>query len=252
LGDYKDLSHPDAGAGERDGRRQARFVAEAAHDLRQPLQGLEFMIQTLARQSQGDTAVLVRRMQGAADCLKDMFETVVELCRLEGGLRQPVRTAIAVGPLCTHALAAVRQSEIAGVGRFGVSIADAVVLSDEALLAKLVRNLLLNAVAGSAEAVIEVVGRCRESAYELRVSAACISIAGALRRRAFIELKSRDEDRPVPPHALGLATLERYAHCLGHLLEAHIGEDHRLVLSLELPLAATRRPDLDIYPRGTR
>jgi two-component system, sensor histidine kinase len=240
LGDDKGLSHSDAAAGERDGRRQARYLAEAAHDLRQPLQALQFMIQTLARQSQdSDTAVLVRGMQGAADCLTDMFETVAELCRLEGGLRQPVRTAIAIGPLCARALDAVRQSDVAGVGRLAVSFADAIVWSDEVLLAKLVINLLLNAAAGSAEAVLDVAGSCRESTYELRISAACMSTATALRHRAFIELKSSNACRPVPTQALGLATLDRYAQCLGHPLDVRFGEDHRLVLTLVLPLAET-------------
>ena len=238
MGDYKGLSHPDAAAGERDGRRQARFLAEAAHDLRQPLQALQFMIQSLARQSHdSDTAVLVRGMQGAADCLQDMFETVVELCRLEGGLRQPARTALAIGPLCERALDAVRQSDIAGARRFAVSVADAIVLSDEVLLAKLVSNLLLNAAAGSAEAVLDVAGSCRERTYEFRISTACMSTAAALRQRAFIELKSSDACRPVPPQALGLATLDRYAYCLGHPLDGRLGEDHRLVLTLLLPLA---------------
>jgi signal transduction histidine kinase len=234
------LSHSDPCAVERDGRRQARFLAAAAHDLRQPLQGLQFMIEALARQSQDrDTAVLAGRMQDAADCLRDMLETVVELCRLEGGLRQPVRTAIAIGPLGMRVLNAVRQSNLPGTGRFAATLADATVLSDEALLAKLLRHLLLNAVASTIDEVIDVAGSCRESTYELRISAACKSLAPALREGAFIELTSNDARRPVPSYALGLATLGRYASCLGHPLEARLREDHRLVLMLELPLTAS-------------
>jgi hypothetical protein len=237
LGHDKRLSHSDPPAGETDGRRQARFLAEAAHDLRQPLQGLEFMVDALARQSQeSDMVALAGRMQGAVDCLRDMFETVVELCRLEGGLRQPLPTAIAVGPLSTRILNAVCQSDTAGSRRFAGSFADAAVLSDEALLAKVLRNLLLNAVANTVEELIDIAGSCRESTYELRISAVCTRPAQTLREGAFIELRGGDVHRPV--YALGLATLRRYANCLGHSLGVRIGEDHRLILTLELQLAA--------------
>jgi K+-sensing histidine kinase KdpD len=237
LGDDKGLSHSGSPTGETDGRRQARFLAEAAHDLRQPLQGLEFMVHALARQSQdSDTAALAGRMQGALDCLRDMFETVVELCRLEGGLRQPIRAVIPVRALGTHVLNAVRQSDVASAERLAGSFAEAGVLSDQALLDKLLRNLLLNTVASTAAEVIDIAGSCHESTYELRISAVCTSRTWAMRERAFIELKSGDVHRPV--YALGLATLRRYANCLGHPLEVRLVADHRLILTLEIPLAA--------------
>jgi K+-sensing histidine kinase KdpD len=243
LGDDKDLSHTELRTAEWDGQRQARFMAEAVHDLRQPLQGLQFMVQALARQSQDlETAVLAGRMLGAVECLRDMFETVVELCRLEGGLRQPVRTAIAVRPLGIRVLSAVRQSNIAGAKRLAVSFAEASVLSDQALLDKLLSNLLLNAVANTVEEAIDVAGSRRERTYELRITAVCASPAQASRERAFIELQRGDVDRHV--YALGLATLRRYANCLGHPLEVVVGGNNRLLLTLELPLAAAT-PDAD-------
>jgi signal transduction histidine kinase len=217
-------------------------MAEAVHDLRQPLQGLQFMVDALARRSQdSQTVVLAGRMQGAVECLRDMFETVVEVYRLEGGLRQPVWDAVAVGPLGNRALSAVRQSDIVGANRLAGSFAEACVRSDQALLDKLVRNLLLNAVANTVEGAIDVSGTCRELTYELRISAVCASRAQALRERAFVELQSSDVHRPI--YALGLATLRRYANWLGHPLEVFIGEGQRLILSLELPLTAPAHAD---------
>ena len=242
LGDDKGFSHPESAAGGTDRWYQARFLAEAAHDLRQPLQGLEFMVDALSRQAQdADTAALARRMQGAVDCLRDMFETIVELCRLEGGLRQPARAVIPVGPLGSRILNAVRQCDVAGAERLSGSFAEAGVLSDPALLEKLVRNLLLNAVAGAVEHTINIAGSCRESTYEFRIDAICASALGALRGRAFIELKSGDVHRPV--YALGLPTLRHYATCLGHSLEVRLGEGHLLTLTLEVPLAAPAQAD---------
>jgi signal transduction histidine kinase len=237
LGFGKGLSHLGSPAGETDGRRLARFLAEAAHDLRQPLQGLEFMVDALAGQAHdSDSAALAQRMQGAVDCLRDMFETVVELCRLEGGLRQTVRTVIAVDALVGRVLNSIRQSDIAGPRRLTGSFAEAAVLSDELLLAKLLRHLLLNAVAITVEEPIDIAGSCRDRTYELRISVPCTRLAQALLERAFIELRSGDVHRPV--YALGLATLRRYAECLGHPLEVRIEGDCRFVLTLELPLTA--------------
>jgi hypothetical protein len=77
----------------------------------------------------------------------------------------------------------------------------------------------------------DITASCRESTYELRMSALCRSPARALRERAFIELKSGDVHRPISPYAPGFATLRRYASCLGHSLEVRLGEDHRLILT---------------------
>ena len=201
------------------------------------------MVDALAGQAQdSDTAALAQRMQGAVDCLRDMFETLVELCRLEGGLRQTVPTVIAVDALGGRVLNAVRQSDVAGPGRLTGSFAEAAVRSDELLLAKLLRHLLLNAVANTVEESIDIAGSCREGTYEVRISVPCTRPDQAVRERAFIELRSGGVHRPV--YALGLATLRRYADCLGHPLEVRVEEDRRFVLTLKLPLTAVT-PDAD-------
>ncbi len=122
------------------------FLAQASHDLRQPMQALQLFIQTLSEEKLKPAQLqLVNKISASADGLKSLLDNLLDITTLDsGGVRLECETfdiGTVFCPLCMeyHQTSAAKNIEvICRVRHFDIS-------SDPLLIERVVRNLFSNA-----------------------------------------------------------------------------------------------------------
>ena len=199
--------------------KKSQFVAEAAHDLRQPMQAIGNLLGAASHAlDRGDVAKgreLIDTTQKATNAMRSSFNAVLELSRLECGAIVAEYGSFDLGELVSETVLALRPlSEPRGVtirtrmpaGR------SRVVRSDRQLLARVLANLLSNAIkysdadrAGGPVVVVSVVTlrqHCRVDIVDNGVG-----IPEALQKQVFkpffqVDNPNRDRNRGM---GLGLS-----------------------------------------------
>lgn len=201
---------------------KSRFIAAASHDLRQPLHALHLLV----AQWRGETDPEERvRLAGAvADALGHLdalFGGILDLTRLDAGAIAPNRTVLAVQPLLDR-VAATWATPAADRGlRLRVVPSRAWVCSDPQWLARILHNLVSNALRYTRRGRVLVGARRRGGMLWLEVHDTGVGIPPAERERIFQEFYrvraaggSQGEGL-----GLGLSIVERLGNLLGHPVE---------------------------------
>jgi two-component system, sensor histidine kinase len=214
-------AHAARAAAEAANSAKSRLLAAASHDLRQPLHALALFTAALAaRTREGDLAPLVANVERAALSLDAQFEQLLDLSRLEANALAPERRRVALAPLFARladefaAHAKARGLEL----RFART--RAAVVSDPALLTRILRNLIGNALRYTQAGGVIVGARRCGRAIAVDVSDTGPGIPAADRERIFDEFFQIDALVRATPGGrgtgLGLAIVKRLATLLGH------------------------------------
>ncbi|NVM77648.1 signal transduction histidine kinase/CheY-like chemotaxis protein [Duganella sp. SG902] len=211
--------------------KKSRFVAEAAHDLRQPMQAIGNLLgaaaHAIGRGDIGKSSELIDTAQKATNVMRSSFNAVLELSRLECGAITAEYSSFDLAELVSETVFALRPlSEARSVSirlrlRAGRPL---IVRSDRQLLGRVLSNLLTNAIKyseparpGGAAVVVGVVAlgcHCRVDIVDNGVG-----IAPELQQKIFkpffqADNPGRDRERGI---GLGLTIVDSI---LG-LLERH-------------------------------
>ncbi|MGC4746030.1 sensor histidine kinase [Micromonospora sp. DT201] len=130
------------------GRRD--LVAWVSHDLRTPLAGLRAMAEALEDRVVDDPATVAeyhRRIRGQTDRMTRLVDDLFELSRINAGALRLTMSAVPLGEVVSDALAGT--APLAEARRIRLVAAESgwpTVLASEPELARVVGNLLLNAV----------------------------------------------------------------------------------------------------------
>lgn len=153
---------------ERDAR--TRFIAAASHDLRQPLQAAMLFFRQVLRAP--DAERQDRAAQGVQRGLEEamvMLEGMAEHLRLESGRMEARSEAVPLAGI----LAALEQELAPAARRAGMALrigrSRQVVQADPALLNRILRNLLTNALLHSDGTQVRVLVRCRQKSVQIAV-----------------------------------------------------------------------------------
>ena len=226
--------------------RQAktRFIAAATHDLRQPLQAAAlFFNRIAARQSATGDATVVNARLAFAEAA-GLLDQLLEHLRLDGGMIRPEMQSTPLDTIiprvCTEVaeIAAVSEFRIAQVGsRLAVS-------ADPALLVRIIRNLLHNAMRHSRGSRILVGGLRRGGHVRIYVVDDGRGISTTLAATLFDEMKPDNAD-PVGQSGvgLGLPSSRRMAELMGGTVGLDPAWRHGAAFYCELPLAQTASSD---------
>jgi signal transduction histidine kinase/ActR/RegA family two-component response regulator len=155
-------------AAERASRAKTRFLAAASHELRQPLHALGLFVEAL-RQRTTDPGVreVVDKVRATTGALGEMFDTLLDMSRLDAGAVEPSIVEFAVGPLLERLHAELTpQARATGIDLRTVPTR-LVVRSDPILLRRIVQNLLSNALRYTGRGRV-LVG-CRRSRTHVRI-----------------------------------------------------------------------------------
>ena len=139
-------------AAEHSNLDKSKFLADAAHDLRQPMQALSNLLEAaqhaLVRQDHASSGKLLASAQTALRLARSSFNAILDISRLESGFvsaeyssfRVDEFVAEVIGPL----RAAANERGVALRTRFGTT--KTIVHSDWHLLARVLTNIIGNAI----------------------------------------------------------------------------------------------------------
>ncbi|MCX7891381.1 MAG: ATP-binding protein [Burkholderiales bacterium] len=197
---------------------KSRFLAAASHDLRQPLHAIGLFGAALdLRAKAPDLRGLVAKLNASIAALDDLVNELLDVSKLDAGADRPEprdvpvqalldRLALDFGPLAAEK----------GI-RLRVRPSRETAHTDPALLERLLRNLVSNAVRYTERGGVLVACRRRGDALALEVWDTGVGIAPADRERIFEEfyqVGNAERDRSKGS-GLGLAIVRRIAALLG-------------------------------------
>ncbi len=232
---------------EQANRSKTSFVAAAVHDLMQPLNAARlFAGAARARMHDAAEIELLDGIDNALAAEDSMLCSLLDISRLESGGFEVNERAFPVAPLL-ETLA--REFGILARSRnidFRVVKSRSWVRSDEALLRRLLQNLLSNALQYIEHG--RVLLGCRRVGGDLKIEVwdTGPGIAQEHRERIFYEFERLDTRRDSTERraGLGLAIVERIGRRLNHLIELRSWVGKGSVFSVRVPRAAAASHDL--------
>jgi signal transduction histidine kinase len=219
---------------------KTRFLAAASHDLRQPIHALGLFFAELSDRVHGpETARVIGQIDDAIATINSMLNALLDISKLDAGVVKP-----AVEPLALAGLFARLQTEfqtIAWENRNDLHFrpAGALVETDPAMLERMLRNLIGNALRYTENGRILVGSRRRGDRVEIQVIDNGPGIPEDQLDDIFIEFHqlqnpARDRRQGL---GLGLAIVKRLAALLGHEIKVASRRGRGSCFSITLPLA---------------
>jgi signal transduction histidine kinase len=231
---------------------RSRHLAAASHDLRQPLHALGLFADALEQRVHDDEARgLVQRMRSSVGALREMFDGLIDVSRLEQGAVEPVLDDVELDPLLERL---ADEAEPAARAK-GLELRRAVtglrVRSDPVLLGRVLQNLLVNAVRYTRDGHVALSAVQHDGNVHVLVSDTGPGIPEERRDAIFAEFVRLHEDASVQGLGLGLAIVDRLVKLLGHrvVLESLPGRGSSF--RVELASARTHGDRGDVEPEGS-
>jgi two-component system, sensor histidine kinase len=216
---------------------KSRFLAAAGHDLRQPLHALGFFVDALQEQSlPPDGRVVVGNIRRSVDAMEDLFNSLLDVSRLDAGIVHPRTATIPLAPLMERVRVeyepTARQKDL----ELSVVRNSLFVRSDPVLLERIMRNLVANAVRYTDRGRIILGARRSSDAVRIEVWDSGRGIPKDKHREIFQEFRQLDNPQRDRRKGLGLglAIVERLVKLLGHSLElrSQIGKGSMFAVSM--------------------
>ncbi len=206
----------------RANQEKTRFLASAAHDLRQPLHALGMFCATLQqRLSDTPERPLVRNMMSAIESLEDSFGAMLDVSRLDAGVVQTVLQTFPVRDLFRRLYQQFGgDAEARGLAlRFRA--AGRIVRSDPLLLERVLANLVQNALRYTRQGGVLLAARRHPEGVALEVWDTGLGIADDKQEMIFrefyqIDNPERDRSRGL---GMGLSIVRRLCNLLEHRLQ---------------------------------
>jgi len=136
--------------------QQRQFVSDASHELKTPLATIRTSVEVALRDPEhADWELIGRRVLAADAQMEDLVSDLLELARLDEGVRRDgeATEAIDLDELVLARLAEVPRSQPGGVAVDGSAVVAGRVRGDRRGLDRLVRNLVANATAHASSRV---------------------------------------------------------------------------------------------------
>jgi PAS domain S-box-containing protein len=206
-------------AAEQANTAKTRFLATASHDLRQPIHALGLFFATLAERIRDvETAPLIKQIEDSIDAIDAMLNALLDISKLDAGVIHPQ-----VGPVAVAGLFQRLETEYQPMARetgntLRMHPCQAIVQSDAAMLERVLRNLISNALRYTTNGRVLVAARHRSARLRFEVYDTGPGIPEDQLDNIFLEfyqLGNPERDRRQGL-GLGLAIVKRVVALLGH------------------------------------
>lgn len=207
---------------ERLAAAKARFFAAASHDLRQPLHALQLFLGDLARLADTpEQKALVQRIETACHSMTGQLRSLLDISRLDMANIVPERVPVDLPALFAQLAATYAPgAETAGV-RLRFRAPPATLETDPALLARLLGNLIDNAVKFAPQGTVLVAARRGANALRIEVRDNGKGIPADHQQAIYDEFYQVGNSARDPGAGLGLGL--SIAHRIARLLGADLG-----------------------------
>lgn len=205
------------------------FLSTASHDLRQPMHAMSMLVEAIAQRSKdaGVTPLLVD-LKSSMGSMNMMFNSLLDLSRLESGAVPQRATWISLSPLASDIVTLFREQARQRGVRLALHVPrqGAVVWADPALLRQALVNLVHNALRYTERGGVLIGLRRRAGTWQIEVWDTGVGIAEDESTQIFSPyFRSQHAWRlHSAGHGLGLAVVARCAR----LMDARMGFQSRL------------------------
>ncbi|MDY7067218.1 Sensor histidine kinase RcsC [Pseudomonas extremaustralis] len=224
---------------------KTKFLAAVSHDLLQPLNAARLFTSALLERP---SETLVRNVSNSLEDVENLLGTLVDISKLDAGVIKADIAPFALSELLDNL--ATEYTELArseGLELHFVGCS-ALVRSDIQLLARILRNLLSNALRYTYKGRVVLGCRRQHQRLSIQVWDSGMGIAEERLEEIFQEFKRGDVQRPDQDRGLGLglAIVEKIAGILGHRISVRSWPGKGSMFSVEVPLSATAPTPLPI------
>ena len=218
---------------------RTRFFAAASHDLRQPLHAISLYLPLLLkRMKQSESRDMLGAIQNSCNAMRSLLDSLLDISRLDAGVIVPRTGPVPLLEVFDQlGMEFTPQAAAEGL-ELRVVPADYWVRSDVALLERILRNLLTNAIRYTKKGKILLGARRAGSTVRIEVWDTGIGIDRKTLDHIFEEFyqadnPERDRSRGL---GLGLAIIERLATLLEHKLGVRSWPGRGSVFNITLPV----------------
>lgn len=236
---------------ERANAAKSKFLAAASHDLRQPLHAMTLFTAAMEEHTlPSESRAMVGNIQRCATALESLLQTLLDTSKIDAGVIEPRPEHFHLAMLANRMVAEFKpQAQAAGL-TLATGCTDATVYSDPALVERILRNLLSNAIRYTPAGSIVIRCRAEGDNVVVEVSDTGIGIPADQQERVFeefVQLGNPERDRTKGLGlGLGLAIVRRLAALLRVPLTLDSvpgrGSTFRVVLPAGDPAAIDVRP----------
>lgn len=202
---------------------KSRFLAQASHDLRQPLHAINLFLFSLQQTGLNSTqATIADRIDRSLQGVGSLFRSLLDISTLDSGSIQPHIEPVPLGELLSEIVQQNAQLAKWSGTELRVVKTRYMVLADRALLATMIQNLISNALKFAEGRSVLVGCRLRGKTVSIQIWDSGDGIAAKHLSSIFDEFfqvkKSSDPDRQGV--GLGLSIVARMAELMNLTIEA--------------------------------
>lgn len=220
---------------------KTRFLATASHDLRQPIHALGLFFAELAERIRSpQTERLIGQVEDAIDAINSMLNALLDISKLDAGIVKPNVELVSLVELFSRMQAEFRPIASENANQLIIRPVSAVIQTDPAMLERILRNLIGNALRYTQNGKVLVAARLRGENLKIQIWDTGPGIPEDQLDNIFVEFHqlhnpARDRRQGL---GLGLAIVKRLAHLLRHDIKVVSKLGHGSCFSITLPLAS--------------
>jgi two-component system, sensor histidine kinase len=227
---------------ERANEAKTRFFTAVGHDLLQPLHAARLTLSALGESNEiTEHRRLANQIDHALSSVEELLRTMLDITKIETGVTQPAPRSLSLGALF-QSLRVDFAPLVAEKGlKFDVESGGLDVVSDPAMLRRIVQNLLSNAVRFTEHGRIGLEAVRLGDDVRISVTDTGPGILEHDRDRIFEEFRCGSNVRPARSggFGLGLFIVKRMAYALGHQLDLVTAQGAGSQFSVIVPFAQT-------------
>lgn len=246
-------------AAERANLAKTRFLAAANHDLRQPLQAFSLLISALLlTQPDERTTQIILDMRSALHVMETLLNSLLDISKLDAGVFQPDFRNFPVSPFLHDIRNQFKAMAAEQNTRIRLFPTEACIYTDPNLLARIIQNLISNAVRHTPDGKV-LIG-CRRSGRNMRIEVWDQGVGIPADQIDIVFEEFYQLGNPIRNRyqglGLGLAIAQRMADLLGLTLKARSQLGRGSIFSIDVPsgsetnIQTGREPVLMIPPEA--
>ncbi len=215
------------------------LLANAAHDLRQPVHALAFYADWL-RNEPDLAAEVVPKILLATDSVNTLFNSLFDFAKIEAGAVQPQFSAVPVCAIVDDLKVQFSPAALSRQIEFRQRITPSYVWTDAVLIRRIVGNLVANAIRYTNQGGVLLTTRLRGDRMWIEVWDTGIGIAPEHQSQVFREFyKASTHSGTEDGFGLGLAIVQRLSDVLGHKIHMQSQQGRGTCMRIELGVAAS-------------
>ncbi|PWR22218.1 hybrid sensor histidine kinase/response regulator [Zavarzinia compransoris] len=235
---------------ERANVSKTKFLADASHDLLQPLNAARLFVSSLTDQALPvPSAGLIRKLDNSLTAVEELLGTLLDISKFDAGRVTIEEQVVALSPILNGLL-----DEMGPVARArGLDLrlvpATLSVRTDPRLFRRILQNLLSNAIRYTPKGRILLGVRRGRHHARIFVHDTGVGIPADRMEEIFEEFRRLDQPNGmVNGFGLGLSIVRRIARLLGHRIKVRSTLGRGSAFSIELPIATTRPVERPAVP----